>query len=88
MEIGYACLTKGVYNTNFKRCTLKTASEENLLKLIEHNLETLDRIIDYNIKMGIKFFRISSDIIPFGSSDVNKLQWDSIFNLNSTCVFY
>lgn len=79
MEIGYACLTKGVYNTNFKRCTLKTASEENLLKLIEHNLETLDRIIDYNIKMGIKFFRISSDIIPFGSSDVNSLEWDSIF---------
>lgn len=79
MKIGYACLTLGVYNTDFKTCTLKTATEENLLKIIEHNLDTLDRIIDYNIKTGIKFFRISSDMIPFGSSPVNKLAWDEIF---------
>lgn len=79
MKIGYACLTVGVYNTNFKTCTLKTATSENLLKITKHNLETLDRILDYNIKMGIKLFRISSDIIPFGSSPVNTLPWDEIF---------
>ncbi|MGX7393648.1 UV DNA damage repair endonuclease UvsE [Carnobacterium mobile] len=79
MKIGYACLTLGVYNTNFKTCTLKTATQENLLNITAHNLETLDRILDYNIKMGIKLFRISSDIIPFGSSPVNDLPWDEIF---------
>lgn len=79
MKIGYACLTLGVYNTNFRTCTLKTATKENLLNITEHNLETLDRIIDYNIKMGITLFRISSDIIPFGSSPVNNLPWDEIF---------
>ncbi|ALV21873.1 UV DNA damage repair endonuclease UvsE [Carnobacterium antarcticum] len=79
MKIGYACLTLGVYNTNFRTCTLKTATKENLLNITEHNLETLDRIIDYNIKMGITLFRISSDIIPFGSSPVNSLPWDEIF---------
>lgn len=79
MKIGYACLTRGVYNTNFKTCSLKTAREENLLKIIHHNLDVLERIIDYNVRMDIKFFRLSSDIIPFGSSEVNKLAWDEIF---------
>lgn len=79
MKIGYACLTEGVYNTKFKTCTLKTATRENLLKIIEHNLDTLEEIIDYNIKMNISFFRLGSDIIPFGSSPVNNLPWDGIF---------
>ncbi len=79
MRIGYACLTEGIYNTDFKSCTLKSAGRENLLKIIEHNLSTLERIIDYNIKMDINFFRLSSDIIPFGSSPVNSLDWDRIF---------
>lgn len=81
MKIGYACLTVGVRDTNFKTCTLKNASEENLLKIIEHNLESLENIIDYNIKNSIKLFRISSDIIPFGSSRVNKLIWWDIFQI-------
>ncbi|WP_034552465.1 UV DNA damage repair endonuclease UvsE [Carnobacterium funditum] len=79
MKIGYACLTLGVYNTTFKTCTLKTATPDHLLILIKHNLDTLDRIIDYNISMGITHFRISSDIIPFGSSPINDLNWDDIF---------
>lgn len=79
MKIGYACLTKGVYHTRFKTITLKNASEENLLQIIEHNLDTLDRIIDYNIKMNIKMFRLSSDIIPFGSSPVNEILWEEVF---------
>lgn len=79
MRIGYASLTTGVRNTSFKSCTLKNANEENLLKLIEHNLNTLDNILDYNIKNNIRMFRISSDIIPFGSSPVNTLLWWEIF---------
>lgn len=79
MNIGYACLTEGVYNTSFKTVNLKNANEENLLKIISHNLDTLNRIIDYNIKMDIKIFRLSSDIIPFGSSPVNEILWEDIF---------
>ncbi|NLY37014.1 MAG: hypothetical protein GX046_07255, partial [Tissierellia bacterium] len=71
MKIGYACLTLGVEETNFKTCILKNASEENLLSIIEHNLNSLDGIIDYNIENNIKLFRISSGIIPFGSSPAN-----------------
>lgn len=80
MKIGYACLTIGVPNTNFKTCILKNATEKNLLNIIEHNLNVLENMIDYNIENNIKLFRISSSIIPFGSSPANKLEWWSIFS--------
>lgn len=79
MSIGYACLTVGVHNTGFKSCTIKNARYEKLLELIEHNLTSLENIIDYNIENSINLFRISSDIIPFGSSVVNNIPWWDIF---------
>ena len=79
MRIGYACLLKGVANTTIKGTIQKNTSEERLLEITKNNLETLIRIFNYNAKNGIKMFRISSDIIPFGSSPVNNLQWDKIF---------
>lgn len=80
MNIGYASLTLGVRDTNFKTCTQKNASTENLISIINFNLDSLDRIMDYNIENGIKLFRISSDIIPFGSSPVNSIDWWNIFS--------
>lgn len=80
MNIGYACLTVGVRDTNFKTCTLKNTTKENLINIIEFNLNSLENIIDYNIKNNIKLFRISSDIIPFGSSPANKIQWWEVFS--------
>lgn len=79
MSIGYACLTVGVHNAGFKSCTFKNAGYEKLLGLIEHNLTSLENIIDYNIENNINLFRISSDIIPFGSSVVNNIPWWDIF---------
>ncbi len=75
MKIGYACKTVGVKNTDFKSCTLKSFSEEKIKELISHNLKSLNNIIDYNIENGIKLFRISSDIIPFGSKGINEFEW-------------
>ncbi|HZK33040.1 MAG TPA: UV DNA damage repair endonuclease UvsE [Tissierellaceae bacterium] len=79
MKIGYACLTVGIPETNFRTCTMKNASTENLLEIISHNLKSLENIIDYNILNEIKLFRISSDIIPFGSSTVNTIKWWNAF---------
>lgn len=80
MNIGYACLTVGILKTNFKTCTLKNATKDNMLEIIRHNLKSLENIIDYNVKNNIKLFRISSDIIPFGSSSVNEIPWWDIFS--------
>lgn len=79
-NIGYACLTVGVPGTRQRTCTAGNASPELLLRLIESNLDALHKIIDYNIQSGIRLFRISSDIIPFGSHPVNTLNWSEIFS--------
>jgi UV DNA damage endonuclease len=75
MHIGYACQTIGIHSTNFKTCILKNADEANLDKIITYNLDSLDKILDYNISNNIKLFRITSDLIPFGSSPANTLKW-------------
>lgn len=63
-----------------RSCTLKNADAERLLSLIGHNLDSLERLIDYNIRNGIQLFRISSDLIPFGSSLAAELPWREIFS--------
>ncbi len=79
MSIGYACLTVGLPNTGIKGCHLKNLNEEKLTELIRHNLTSLANIIEYNDTNDIRLFRISSDIIPFGSSTANTIQWGSLF---------
>lgn len=80
MAIGYACLVKGIPDVKYKTCRKANATESHLLLLIEHNLKVLDRMIEYNHQAGIKLFRMSSDIIPFGSDfTVNTLNWAETF---------
>ena len=79
MNIGYACLTIGAMNTSYRSCTLKNATKENLTTLIDANLDALNNAIDYNIKNHINLFRITSDLIPFGSSPANSLHWYDMF---------
>lgn len=79
MNIGYACLTEGVLNTRLKTCNLKNATPERLKSVIQSNLDSLENMIEYNIKNRIKLLRISSDIVPFGSHPINTLPWWDIF---------
>lgn len=75
MDIGYACITVGLPQTGLRNCIQKSANEALLGELIRHNLSILDQQIEYNIRWGIKLFRLSSDLIPFGSSPINTLIW-------------
>jgi len=75
MSIGYACLNIGTPNTNIRSVMQRNATPEKLMEVTAHNLAALEKMIDYNRKNDIKLFRISSDLIPFGSSPVNTLPW-------------
>lgn len=79
MNLGYACLTEGVMNTKYKTCRIKNVNYEKLAKLISHNLCSLENMINYNIENNIKLFRITSDLIPFGSNPVNDMDWEDVF---------
>ncbi|MDY0277538.1 MAG: UV DNA damage repair endonuclease UvsE [Acholeplasma sp.] len=78
-NIGFPCLAIGVEHSNYKTIRKEYLTDEKLKEIISYNLDSLENIIDYNIKNNIKMFRISSDLIPFGSSPINKLNWDIIF---------
>ncbi len=78
-RIGYACKALGVPQTAQKSCIVKNATDELLIRITEHNLDVLENMIDYNIENNIKLFRISSGVIPFGSSSVNSTPWQDIF---------
>ena len=79
MRIGYACLTVAVEQTSIRTCAQKNAAPDRLLTLAGENLLALERMIDYNLKNGIRLYRISSDLIPFGSSLAANLPWESIY---------
>jgi UV DNA damage endonuclease len=75
MSIGYACVMAGVPEISLKTCTLRYATEEKLRHVILHNLWTLKDMLEYNLRNNILLFRISSDMIPFGSHPANRLEW-------------
>ena len=75
MSIGYACLNIGTPNTNIRSVMQRNATSEKLTEVTAHNLAALEKMIHYNRKNNIQLFRISSDLIPFGSSPVNALPW-------------
>ena len=75
MSIGYACIHIGSDKTKLSLIRIKNATETNLKKVIESNLNALEEIILYNIENGIRLFRISSDIIPLGSHPANTIKW-------------
>lgn len=75
MSIGYASKTLAVPEARMQSVVQRLATPERLAQVIDGNLRALDAALDYQAKNGIRLFRISSDVIPFGSSPVNALDW-------------
>lgn len=75
MSIGYACKTVAATGTGQKSLVRQYATEARLHEVMAGNIEALDKVMDYLDSNDIRLFRISSDIIPFGSSPVNTIHW-------------
>ncbi len=80
MKIGYACVHIGSEQTRMRSLRLKNADEDNLRRVTAGNLDALERILKYNAENAIKLYRISSDIIPFGSHPANTFDWQTKFS--------
>lgn len=78
-NIGYASMNIDVEPQKYKTCRKENINNDNLYHLIQHNLKVLENTIDYNIKNNNKMFRVSSSLIPFGSSELNTLNWEDTF---------
>jgi UV DNA damage endonuclease len=74
IRIGYACINTKLPSPN-RTCRLKNATSEKILELASANLAALRPILEWNVAQGIELFRITSDVIPFGSHKANKCPW-------------
>jgi UV DNA damage endonuclease len=74
IRIGYACINTQLPAPN-RTCRLKNATTEKILELASANLAALRPVLEWNAARGIELFRITSDVIPFGSHNANKVPW-------------
>jgi len=79
MKIGYPCINRSIGCQANHTFRLKSYSEKRLIATIEKNLACLLRILQYNIKNRLCFFRITSDIVPFASHPINTFKWQRKF---------
>jgi UV DNA damage endonuclease len=78
-RIGYACINLTAGFAMNRTCRLASASDFRLRALISENLDGLLKVLHWNKENNIDFSRISSDIIPFASHEVNKVKWKQDF---------
>ena len=80
MRIGYPCINLTLNNPFTSTFRLKSFSEDRFKETVKNNLGHLLKILKFNLKNNILFFRISSDLIPFASHPICKFDWESYFN--------
>lgn len=78
IRLGYVALSKALDITSSKTITyteyIKNKDLNKIDNLIKENLTNLEKIIDYNIKNNIHFYRLTSKLIPLATKD------DVLFN--------
>ena len=79
MKLGYPCINTTIGCTSSRTFRLKSYSEKRLVETIESNLSCLAKILSFNIKHNLLFFRITSDLIPFASHSICKFNWQRHF---------
>lgn len=79
VRIGYACVNTEVGMTMSRTFRVASYTPERFLGTIASNLDALDAIIRRNIDHDIRYFRISSGLIPLASHPVIDIGWKAPF---------
>jgi len=70
IQLGYACINSELRKENIfcgRACRLNTIIEQGAhfaVSLAKKNLDDLEKLVDWNYENGIRFMRISSDLMP------------------------
>ena len=78
-HLGYACIntTLGTKSRTVRLANLRT---EAVIPVIVQNLDDVLAALRWNVAHGLRFFRVSSDLIPFGPLDAFPFDWAEAFD--------
>jgi UV DNA damage repair endonuclease len=79
MKIGYPCTNTSIERHSSSTFRLACYSEKRLIQTVRDNLIHLHKILKYNVHHHLRFFRISSNLIPFASHPICKFNWINHF---------
>ncbi|MGN1268012.1 MAG: UV DNA damage repair endonuclease UvsE [Candidatus Aphodocola sp.] len=85
VRLGYVALSKAMENITTSHTITYTNYLNNnypvdkLIDITSNNLEALEKIITYNIKNNIHFYRLTSKLVPLATHD--KVEYDYITSL-------
>ena len=85
VRLGYVALSKAMENVTTSHTITYTNYLNNnypvdkLIDITSNNLEALEKIITYNIKNNIHFYRLTSKLVPLATHD--KVEYDYITSL-------
>jgi UV DNA damage endonuclease len=82
MKIGYPCINRSIGCQTTHTFRLKSYSKKRLIETVEQNLTCLFKILQFNARRDLLFFRITSDLVPFASHQINKFKWQKHFRRN------
>lgn len=89
-HIGYACINTELQKKKIKMLSPKMATVDKgglqyLAEVALHNVQTLQKILEWNVKKKIKLFRVTSELFPW-MSRYNIRELPLIDDIEYTCL--